>query len=339
MNTKISIVIPVYNAEKYIKKCLKSILGQTYTNVEVILVNDGSTDNSLSIIKTYATTDARIKIVDKKNEGVSSARNTGLKNATGEYVLFVDSDDTIDLDTVEKLANTVEHKDVDGVIFGYKLLGMANWSNDTHVIKKIIKEYGSIISAKDVLTHVLTIDPEKELLGYSVRYLYKLDIIRKYNIRFDHSLRISEDYKFIIEYLIKASNLAVLEDEFYSYFVNGSSTTGKYVPTLHEDMDSVNHWIIDNVYAEYSCVVNEHAGCIANTYLNFVQNIAKPDSGYGYSEMCKKIYDCKREFSYMQYIRNTLKNLHCRKKVKIALAFFAFNLDCIYALAYRLKKG
>ena len=100
---KISVLVPIYNAEKYIEKCLDSIVNQTYENIEIVLIEDGSTDNSLEIIKEYSKQDKRIKIISIKNNGVADARNKALENATGDYVTFVDSDDYVEKDYVETL--------------------------------------------------------------------------------------------------------------------------------------------------------------------------------------------------------------------------------------------
>lgn len=102
-NSLISVIVPIYNAEQYLEKCIDSIINQTDTNLEIILVNDGSTDNSGAICDEYAKKDSRIKVIHKENGGLSSARNTGLENANGEYVSFVDSDDWIELDMLETL--------------------------------------------------------------------------------------------------------------------------------------------------------------------------------------------------------------------------------------------
>ena len=100
---KISIIVPVYNTEPYLEQCLDSIINQTLEDIEIICVNDGSTDNSLSVLEEYASKDNRIKIINQENEGPGFARNNGLKSVNGEYVLFVDSDDWIELNTCEAL--------------------------------------------------------------------------------------------------------------------------------------------------------------------------------------------------------------------------------------------
>lgn len=115
----VTIVIPCYNAEKYIEKCLDSVINQTYKNLEIICVNDGSTDNTLKILENYAQKDNRIVIVNQSNNGLSGARNSGMKKATGEYIIFVDGDDWIDLDTCEIALSKCIDKNVDLVIWNY----------------------------------------------------------------------------------------------------------------------------------------------------------------------------------------------------------------------------
>ena len=99
---KISVIVPVYNSEKYIEKCIESIINQTYRNIEIIFINDGSTDESLNIIHKYKKLDNRIKVINQSNSGVSAARNKGIKNSIGDYITFVDSDDHIDSKMIDK---------------------------------------------------------------------------------------------------------------------------------------------------------------------------------------------------------------------------------------------
>ena len=110
---KISVIVPVYNIEKYLRKCIDSILSQTYENIEVILVDDGSTDNCGAICDEYAKIDPRIIVIHKKNAGVSAARNTGIMQCIGEYVFFVDSDDYLPIDSIEKLYNSINEYEAD----------------------------------------------------------------------------------------------------------------------------------------------------------------------------------------------------------------------------------
>lgn len=119
IRNKISIIAPVYNIERHLRKCLDSLINQTYKNIEIICVNDGSADKSLDILNEYANKDKQIVIVDKKNGGISDARNIGIAKASGEYMIFVDSDDCIDLETCQKSLDTVLKYSVDVVLYSY----------------------------------------------------------------------------------------------------------------------------------------------------------------------------------------------------------------------------
>ena len=337
MESMVSVVVPVYNTERLVERCLDSIISQTYSNLQIIVVDDGSTDKSLEILNKYQSKDNRISVYSQNNSGVSAARNCGMRHSTGEYVLFVDSDDYILQNTVESLVGTLENNQ-DGVVFGYKLSGRGTWGTDTRVLDKIVSLSGSTVTGMEILKHVLTIDPEKELLGYSVRYLYSRKILEENSIAFDNSLKISEDYKFIVEFLMHAKNIAVLNQELYVYDVNTSSATARYMPTLSGDMNSVNQWIAENVYKLDPQIKQEHQGCIANTYLNCVQNIAKRDSGYNFFTACRSIYKVKKEYGYLQAVKCAATKLKCRPKAKMAFVLFSLHMDFIYLFLYYMKK-
>uniref|UniRef100_UPI003864C4B3 glycosyltransferase family 2 protein n=1 Tax=Methanobrevibacter sp. TaxID=66852 RepID=UPI003864C4B3 len=115
----VSVIIPVYNVEKYLKECLDSVCNQTLANIEIICVNDGSTDNSLAILNEYAQKDGRIKIISQENQGLGAARNRGLEDASADYVYFLDSDDYIELTTLEKLFNNAVSNSSDVVLFKF----------------------------------------------------------------------------------------------------------------------------------------------------------------------------------------------------------------------------
>ena len=142
---KVSIIVPVYNSEKYLKKCLETLCNQTLKDIEIVMVNDGSTDNSEKIIKEKAKEDSRIKLYNKKNGGQASARNMGLAKATGEYVAFIDSDDYVELDFCEKTYDVAKKNDTDIVCFDYFITEEGN-----NIYTKILnsKKTG-IISPKD----------------------------------------------------------------------------------------------------------------------------------------------------------------------------------------------
>ena len=335
MGNKVSVIIPVYNAEDYLERCIDSVLNQTYENLEIIAVNDGSKDGSLQILKKKELQDARIHIIDKENQGVSAARNDGLSNAAGDYILFVDADDYIKPEAIDKILKLRDKESSDCVVFGFEAEG--NAADDTDVLRELASSEGAK-TPEAILQHVLTIDTQKEILGFTWRYLFSRDLITDERLRFDTSLKISEDYKFIVEYLLHSEKVAVLPEALYVYVLNDNSSTSKYMPTLNRDMVDVNDWIVKNIYPAVPEVQVEHSGCIANAYLNHVQNITKKDSEYGFFAAVKNAYATKREFGYRQHIKSTLKNVHCRKKAQIAFIMFIHELDWLYMLMYYIKK-
>ena len=172
---KISVIVPVYNVEKFLEKCLKSIIEQTFEDLEIICINDGSTDKSLSILNSYAAKDPRIKILSQTNQGQSCARNAGLEIASGEYIGFVDSDDWIDLDFYEKLYNTAKKYDADIAVASIKRLRTYKWKYHLKIEKEEVTED---INKKFFLCDV----PDK---CYVWNKIYKASELKKYNIKFE----------------------------------------------------------------------------------------------------------------------------------------------------------
>ena len=137
---KVSIIVPIYNVEEYLVKCLDSLVNQTLKEIEIICINDGSTDNSLEILKAYAQKDDRITVINKKNSGVSDARNTGLEMANGEYVMFVDSDDYLEIQTCQSIYEKIKKDNSNLLIFNYFLV--------TQETKHRAKELDNILTDK-----------------------------------------------------------------------------------------------------------------------------------------------------------------------------------------------
>ena len=207
-NNLVSIIIPAYNVARYLGDCLKSVLKQTYTNLEIIVVDDGSTDNSLEICRSYATKDKRIKVIHQENAGVSAARNVGLRIMTGKYVLFVDSDDRIEQNMVEILVKALEENDKNDAAFcGYKEL-----DDETG---EIIKEVAS-----SNLKQVNRDEGVAEIFGeYSTMLwnkMFRCSIIDKSDL-FDVTLKIGEDELWMVNVLKKSNNIMLIGTPLYYY--------------------------------------------------------------------------------------------------------------------------
>lgn len=204
---KISVIIPVYNVEPYLRRCLESVCNQTLENIEIICVDDFSTDNSAKILQEYVAKYPNLKAVYfQKNQGVSSARNMGLNLAQGQYVAFVDSDDEIDLNFYEKLYTKAKETDAD-LVKGQAI--EINYNGKKNVIKQIPE--GS----------------KWNFLSYWVLAIYKREIITKNNLSFSSDHLIGEDLLFLNKFLIAAQNLYLVNDVYYHYYRRENSSNSK----------------------------------------------------------------------------------------------------------------
>lgn len=207
----ISVIIPVYNTEKHLQVCLNSIINQTYNNLEIIIVNDGSKDNSIGIIQEYAAKDSRIHIIDKENGGLSSARNAGLKVATGKYVLHVDSDDWIELTMCEKLVDVAEKGNADIVISD------VYFELDKNVFIRT-EPYSSIESSETFLKkYVLHAG-----LNSVWNKLFSLSLYKKNNLLHYEDISLGEDSSCLLRLIANAKKISYVNQPFYHYNMKSS---------------------------------------------------------------------------------------------------------------------
>lgn len=209
----ISIIVPVYNVENCLKQCIDSIINQSYKNIEVLLVDDGSTDNSGLICDEYAKFDNRIRVIHKKNGGVSSARNEGIKNASGKYIQFVDSDDFLDKNMSERMIDTAMKCKADLVICGYKNI----YVNDIKFIRCIDMAVNSLKELSDEFSSLYN----KFLINSPWNKLYKRERISFF---YDEKLSLGEDLVFNLQYMKNVKKIALIEDCLYNYRANNSDS-------------------------------------------------------------------------------------------------------------------
>ncbi len=233
--SKLSVIVTVYNSEKYLKECLDSITNQTYRDIEIICVNDGSTDNSMSILDECSHKDSRIRVISQENKGVATARNTGLKNACGEYITYVDDDDIIDNDTY---INAMAHiNDADLVHFGIEVFGDSNYaqrcSDDNYYkikFKGIKKLNNKVILNSDVSV---------------CNKIFKKSIIEQNNITFPDGLNY-EDAEFYFKYVSCSKTAYYLDEKFYHYRRSGDSIMSD---TFEGTEKAIQHlYIMDNIF-------------------------------------------------------------------------------------------
>lgn len=231
MNTepKISIIIPVYNVEKYLQKCLDSVINQTYKNLEIICINDGSPDNSGKILDEYAKKDGRVIVIHQENAGVSVARNKGLEIATGEYIAFVDSDDWLEPECYELALNVLENdKEVD--LVGYNA-DIINSRNDTNQDLQRNKNWFTLpFVGKFELSQKIAI----RMCGACWIYLFKASIIKNNKLKFSN-YKFSEDFLFIFEYFAFVKNIYFLDKNLYNYNLAPYSAMTKYSSTQNPE--------------------------------------------------------------------------------------------------------
>ena len=229
----ITVIIPVYNVEKYVAQCLDSILGQTYTNLEIILVDDGSTDASGRICDEYANLDTRIKVIHKENGGLSSARNAALDIATGEYIAFVDSDDYLALDTLEKCHAKLLKTNADVCMFSHYIVNATSQAANTLPFDKEFynhEEVKSIIFPK----FFGKTKTDSELEGFVCRQIFKREIIGNLRFRSEREY-FAEDVVFDIELYKKVSAFCVIDEPLYYYRYVSSSLSNKYRENLFQN--------------------------------------------------------------------------------------------------------
>lgn len=224
----ISIVVPVYKVEKYLERCVNSLLNQTYQDIEIILVDDGSPDLSPELCDKYAKKDNRIVVIHKENGGLSSARNAGLRVAKGEYVGFVDSDDDVENEMYEKMYRVITKEKVDFVISDYMRI-----SDDGKEVLKTLSIPQGHYSKSDIIEKIFP----QLIMGENLEYgpllsvcpcLYRIDLLRKNSLEFDEKVRWSEDNIFSAFVGYNADSFYYMKNEgLYHYYSNpGTITTG-----------------------------------------------------------------------------------------------------------------
>ena len=312
--SKVSIIIPIYNTERYLRKCLDSVCGQTLQDTEIICVNDCSPDNSLSILEEYSRNDNRIKVINfAKNKGVSVARNAGIKAASGEYIGFVDSDDFIDLDFYEKLYNKAVKTNADAV-------------KGKMCIKDQQKNF------EKSLFYDINEDIESNFAYFYHSFttaIYNTIFIKKNNIRFPENILTFEDPYFSIKAGFIYKKVEVVNNTFYHYFDNENSLTKemnyKHVASAIESIVSLGQMLNDSSVdiAHYTIVYDFLLNCLrpyvwndtfdvslnlvaANAITAFWRNCQHKEECMDYHFKRKQISSKKRKDSLIRKLRNNV---------------------------------
>jgi len=235
---KISVIIPVYNVEKYVGRCIDSVLKQTYNNFEIIAINDGSTDGSLEILNHYNKKDSRIKVIDQENLGLSGARNNGIKISKGQYLIFVDSDDTINTTLLEDVLNVAIKNQLDIVVYGYNKL----------------KEDGTIISKTSFHDKILDkVSARQGIISLNIspmacNKLIKRELFIEGCVEYPFDT-LHEDIGTTYKLIWSAQRVGQISKSYYNWFIRGDSITGsltkKHISDVFLQFGQIQSFLVD----------------------------------------------------------------------------------------------
>lgn len=337
MKPKVSVILPIYKVEKYLDRCMHSLLNQTLKDIEIIMVDDGSPDNSPVMCDQYAKEDSRVKVIHKQNAGLGFARNSGLEIATGDYIAFVDSDDFVSVTAFEILLKVALEENADYVMCGYKSIrNNICVSEHKDVNQKMVME---VPDCYNVLRGMIGIDPDSEYSyrhNYSVWHgIYKSTLFTEGGIRFcsERDL-ISEDLIFHLSLIPLCRKIVIIPDLLYNYCLNDNSLTTTYrkgrfeavlklwkvsvgmvASTSLEDMKiRLDYLLLDVTLSAISYEVRYNK----NNALDVLKTISANDEvhqlldSYPIHRLCRKHY---LFFSLLK--RKAYKTIYCLLKIKI----------------------
>lgn len=263
MRVKVSVIMPVYNCEKYLADSIKSVLAQTFTDFELIIIDDGSKDKSRKIIEEYSLKDTRIKAFYNKNHGVSFTRNYGIDHANGEYIAFIDADDIYDNKYLEEMFSVIINEDADLVccdlIMGYN-------ANTFDAQDKNLK-YNTICISNEKNSFKRAID-----LGMGISAstkIFSTELINKYSIRFNEKLSYGEDMFFCWKMFLVSKNIFYIPEKLYFYRLSGDTAVLRYHDSLYEKYKNSYRDMLD--FAEENSLNDEYFCSYLN--MNFSQRL------------------------------------------------------------------
>lgn len=309
----ISIIVPVYNAEKFIIKCLDSIKNQTYKNIEVILVNDGSADKSGKICDDYCKIDSRFKVIHKENEGVSSARNIGLNLMSGDYVCFIDPDDWIEVDMIESLYKLTQKYDSEIATCGYYK------EENRKIINKIEDPNILTYSNHEALNKILNQDGFK---GFLWNKIFSSKLI-KGKIIFDEDIHFCEDLLFVCQCMINTTKVVYDTKPYYHYIIHDNNVCkSNYSIKKTTSLDAIEK-IIELLEGQDNVQVNKFKNYYINMNISLLMNYIKEN------QLDKDTYN-KLKNSLLKYkikdmTTTSVKLAYLLSRINIRLCYFVWN--------------
>ncbi|MBR7928197.1 glycosyltransferase family 2 protein [Aerococcaceae bacterium zg-ZUI334] len=313
----ISVVIPVYNVQKFLVRCLESVLKQTYKKLEIILVNDGSTDDCSNICDYYGTVDSRIKVIHQANQGLSGARNTGIRYATGKYITFIDSDDWIEENYILYLYEllTTHEADVSQCAFRYV--------NDSGHIYNVVKDTGRqvVMNRKEALANLLLAN---DLITSAWGKLYKIEFFKS---RIYPIGKLYEDIPVTYDIILHSHKVVYGDKAYYNYYYNSESISKMKFQPSRLDALEFTEMSIKKVLLEFPMLKEETDIALFRINLGIFLSFDKGQVEY--QEIQEKVFFNMKMYRYAVLLNPKVK---WREKVKACSTFFGKNI------VYRLLK-
>lgn len=280
----ISIIVPVYNVEQYLRRCVNSLVGQTYRNIEIILVDDGSPDRCGEICDDYAKQDSRVKVIHKPNGGLSDARNKGIDTANGDYLMFIDSDDWIEPETCQVVLQAINDVKPDTVVFG------VNYVYDSGRVTKSRRGLTGLADKKECLKRLMYNISEGGIFNYACNKAFSARLFE--GLRFPMG-KLAEDQDVVYQLVHKSSRIYVTDRHLYNYYQrNGSISYANYYPEVIKDRHEL--WLkrLDFVKARYPDLKKyQLAQILATAYVSVV----KLKAVEGNEDLRKLLFDFIKE--------------------------------------------
>ena len=325
---KISVVMPVYNKEMYLDKTLQCILNQSYKNFEVIIVNDGSTDNTKKICDEYAKKDSRISVYHIENGGVSNARNTGLKYVTGEYIQFIDADDCINEDVFKTYIEILEKEKYDIIFTSYNKV-----DHEDKILKVVDLEYRGLKYKKDILENFVKKQVDTGYYGCVSNKLIKFEIINKNSIYFDKKIVLAEDLDFYIDIYRYSNKYYFLELKSFNYLQDAANSSKLVYFNLDYYIQLLIILKIKKFINDFGYYIGENKMILDSKILDYVYFTVF------YTDLDKDNIKHKVQKIYKE--KDILKNLDIRHKISFKLLIVKLikynNYKLIYYLLYLRK--
>jgi len=325
---EISIIIPVYKVEKYLDRCIQSVLNQSFTDYEVILVDDGSPDSCPEMCDSYAASDSRFKVIHKKNQGLGFARNSGLDIAQGKYVMFLDSDDWYDPKICEILHKAIIESDAQLSLCGF------NVSDGNKILSTNIGTHEQIIAGYSCLKRMLF--GEGGILWMSVWHcMFSMDVINGFGLRFVSERQIiSEDVSFLTDYLQVCKTVKLVNAPLYYYFKNNNSISTTYIPGRYEAIKVLVERIRRNVVCskepEWEQAIQTFFHTAVYDTISYISLLNRDNSS-------KELRSIQKDYiSQAGFCQNSFKYL--RTKQKLVLIIFKLRCIIIVKMIFRLKR-